>query len=75
MLVVDDARVFWGNESIDETGAAGWSIADTSRDGSGSNWDDTRVILIRVNGAAKSANNAATGAPTISGTTEVGQTC
>ena len=71
---------FWGTKEDGEEsgGAAGWSIANASyADASGGGWvlsAQGASHYIRVNGAAKAANNAATGAPTISGTAEVGQT-
>ena len=71
---------FWGTKEDGEEsgGAAGWSIANASyADASGGGWvlsTEGASYYIRVNGTAKSANNAATGAPTIGGTTQVGQT-
>ena len=63
--------------SNDQTGETGWSIADEGRD-LGLSWGNLAgndSLLIAVKGAAVTVTNtAATGAPTITGTTTVGQT-
>ena len=90
VIVVDITTVGTGNKAVrlenttsdneDTLKATGWSIADgclyRNWDSSGSwtSFDQTRKI--RVNGYAKSdtPNTAATGAPTITGTAQVGET-
>ena len=59
----------------DTGGVSGWSIADSRRFFGGSGWNTTtNPIRMRVNGdAATSTNSPATGAPTITGTPEVGE--
>ena len=89
VIVVDITTVGTGNKAVrienttsdneDTLKATGWSIADDSLY---RNWDSTAWISfdqtrkIRVNGYAKSdtPNTPATGAPTITGTAQVGQT-
>ena len=78
---------WWGTtaDEEDNTSASGWSIANVGfrKVSTTTTWNETRDSggttssrLIRVNGAAKetTANNAATGAPAITGTAQVGQT-
>ena len=78
---------WWGTtaDEEDNTSASGWSIANVGfrKLSTTTTWNETRDSggttssrLIRVNGAAKetTANNAATGAPAITGTAQVGQT-
>ena len=78
VLEYDQETRVWGTPSGDEEsgGAAGWSIADDGVDtNSGGNWETgSRSYYIRVNGAERAANSPATGAPTISGTAQVGET-
>ena len=59
----------------DTGGASGWSIADSRRFFGQSGWNTTtKPIRMRVNGdAATSTNSPATGAPTITGTAQVGE--
>ena len=59
----------------DTGGVSGWSIADSRRFFGLSGWNTTtNPIRMRVNGdAATSTNSPATGAPTITGTPEVGE--
>ena len=58
----------------DTGGTSGWSIADDRRWNRGSWSTATIPIRMRINGpAAAAANNLATGAPTISGTPQVGE--
>ena len=89
VIVVDITTVGTGNKAVrienttsdneDTLKATGWSIADDSLY---RNWDSTawksfsQTRKIRVNGYAKSdtPNTPATGAPTITGTAQVGQT-
>ena len=64
------------NAAAEDTGGvSGWSIADFRRFLGGSGWNITTTpIRMRVNGdAATSTNSPATGAPTITGTQEVGE--
>ncbi len=89
VIVVDVTTVGTGNKAVrlenttsdneDTLKAIGWSIADGSLY---RNWDSTawksfdQTRKIRVNGYAKSdtPNTPATGAPTITGTAQVGET-
>ena len=59
----------------DTGGVSGWSIADSRRFFGLSGWNTTtNPIRMRVNGdAATSTNSPATGAPTITGTAQVGE--
>ena len=64
------------NAAAEDTGGvSGWSIADSRRFLGGSGWNTTtNPIRMRVNGdAATSTNSPATGAPTITGTAQVGE--
>ena len=65
----------------DQGGAAGWSIADqshyltvSSNVRTWTTYDETASFKIKVKEPAPKANNPATGLPTISGTTQVGET-
>ena len=90
VIVVDVTTVGTGNQAVrientasdneDTDKATGWSIANGSLY---RNWDSTgswtsfsQTRMIRVNGYAKSdtPNTPATGAPTITGTAQVGET-
>ena len=65
------------NDSEDAHAAAGWSIGNTSRtfSGSGTAWGlpNSHSYQIKVKGTSRSANNDATGAPTITGTPRAGE--
>ena len=76
VLEFDQERDLWGTDSGDEEsgGAAGWSIADDGRDKEPTWSSYVNPYYIRVNGAERAANSPATGAPTISGTAQVGET-
>ena len=62
--------------SVDSGAATGWDIHNHSRySTTGSSWTrETNELKMQIRGSEVSANNAATGAPTISGTNLVGQT-
>ena len=65
------------SDAEDAGAASGWSIGDGGHSYSGTRWNlFTHAIRIGVKGSAKTAaaNTAATGTPTISGTTQVGKT-
>ncbi len=61
-----------------DTGASGWSIGNSRlwRVDEASSWaSSTNSLILAINGTAKtSTNTAATGAPSITGTPQVGQT-
>ena len=67
------------SDGEDSGGASGWSIANNSisrNNGSDGSWtsSSSEQLKIRINGAEKSTNRPATGAPEITGTPQVGQT-
>ena len=66
------------SEDEDAGGATGWSIADTfDVEMSSNTWvaNSDRALRITIKGTiTASSNNAATGAPTITGTAQVGET-
>ena len=66
------------SNSEDSGGATGWSIGNTAHHQlSGGSWSDlagTAAIRIAVKYTPPATNNAATGAPMISGTAQVGET-